>query len=349
MAYISFKPTDYFNTTLYTGNGSTNTIVTGVDNDMVWLKGNSVTNGEIFDTVRGATKYLSTNSDGSENSAHSDNLTAFGSTGFTLGANSANDINVNLTAYTSWNWRAGTTTGKTTSGETITPTAYSINPTSGIGMYAYTGTGANGTIAHGLSSAPKFIMVKRLDVAGNWMCGGSIVGTGLTYNNLNAVSTRYDNATVWNSTLPSSTVISIGTYGATNTNLSTYMLYAFSDVKGFARFGKFQGNASATNSPYLYTGFEPAMLIIKRVDGGDGWTLWDNKRSTYNLRNKFFTPDTNEAEQTGSTDHVVDFLSNGFKIRGSGGETNTNGGNYLYMAWAAEPIVGSNGTAGVAR
>ena len=196
MAYINFKPSDYFATKTYTGNGSTNTIVTGVDNDMVWIKGNSVTNHEIFDTVRGVYKYLSTNSDGSENSAYTDNLTAFNSNGFTLGANSPNDINVNLTAYTSWNWKAGTTTGKTTSGETITPTAYSINPTSGIGMYAYTGTGANGTIAHGLSSAPKFIMVKRLNVAGNWMCGGSIVGTGLSYNNLNNIGPKYDNATI---------------------------------------------------------------------------------------------------------------------------------------------------------
>jgi hypothetical protein len=126
------------------------------------------------------------------------------------------------------------------------------------------------------------------------------------------------------------------------------MLYAFSDVKGFSQFGNYTGNGNADGT-FVYTGFEPAMLIIKRIDGSDGWTLWDNKRSTYNLRNKFFTPDTYEVEQTGSTDHVVDFLSNGFKIRGSGGETNTNGGNYLYMAWAAEPIVSSNSKAGTAR
>ena len=348
MAYITFKPTDYFNTTLYTGTGSSN-VKTGVGftPDFVWLKSRSNAQKHcLFDTVRGVTKTVYSDNDAAE-VTEAQLITAFGADGYTLGTDS--DINGNTWTYAGWNWKAGTTTGKTTSGETITPTAYSINPTSGIGMYAYTGTGANGTIAHGLSSAPKFIMVKRLNVAGNWMCGGSIVGTGLSYNNLNNIGPKYDNATIWNSTLPSSTVISIGTYGATNTNLSTYMLYAFSDVKGFSRFGKYQGNASATNSPYLYTGFEPAMLIIKRIDGSDGWTLWDNKRSTYNLRNKFFTPDTNEAEQTGSTDHVVDFLSNGFKIRGSGGETNTNGGNYLYMAWAAEPIVGSNGTAGVAR
>ena len=126
------------------------------------------------------------------------------------------------------------------------------------------------------------------------------------------------------------------------------LCYAFCDVKGFASFGKFQGNASATNSPYIYTGFEPAMVIIKRSDGANSWGMKTAKTQVYNVADVTLFANATGAESAFSGNQV-DLLSNGFKIRTTSSDFNTNGGNYIYMAWAENPIVGSDGTPGLAR
>ena len=346
MAYISFKPSDYFNTTNYSGNSSTQTITTGLANDMVWIKDTaSAINNEIFDTVRGATKYLVTNSNGTENSAHSDNLTAFGSTGFTLGANAGNDINHTGHDYSSMNWRMGTTTGIAGSAD-ITPSAYSFNQTTGMSIVKYTGNaGAIRTVLHGLGSAPDMIMIKQLTSSTNaWVVGGNNIvsnwGGVLTLNSSAAIFTN----AYFGGAVPNATTFSISNTSEVNSS-GTYVAYCFKSIKGFSKFGSYTGNGNADGA-FIYTGFAPSFVIQKNHASSENWHSYDNKRNTYNVRDKTLDPDQLTTESTLSG---IDFLSNGFKIRTTASWGNGSGANYIYMAWAENPIVGSNGTTGVAR
>jgi|TARA_R110001599_G_scaffold133757_2_gene311345 hypothetical protein len=357
MAYISFKPKDYFNTLNYTGTGATGNGVTGAGftPDMVWLKKITGADGHnLFDTVRGATKYLTPN-DNSQQVTGTNTLESFDSDGFTVGL--AGTVGQSGYTYAGWCWKAGTTSG--ISGGTITPSAYSINTTSGVGIYKYTGTGSNGTIAHGLSTAPKMVIVKRLTVdTGDWNSWHKDLGGGTYYINLNTSSAKASNAAVWNSTEPSSTLISIGTYGATNTSGSDYIMYAFSEVKGFSSMGVYTGNGNVDGS-FIYTGFEPELIICKNRDSGGvatyGWSMIGNTfgmggattaNPSYNELTLNAFADTGVQPTTGN---AVDFLSNGFKWRSTGNAGNQSTAPFIYIAFARQPIVSSNSKAGTAR
>ena len=350
MAYISFKPSDYFATKLYTGNGSTQTITTGLANDMVWLKGRSFADNHIiFDSVRGVNKKIIPDNDAAEGTAVAPNLgvTAFNSTGFDLGAWGA--VNGNTETFASWNWRMGTTTGKPTVGETITPSSYSINTTAKQGIYKYTGTGSTGSIAHGLGVTPKLIIVKQLNTTRNW-CVNNIDNPsgidGLLYLNdnspVNADASGFD--------LSSSTTITFNTHTLVNESSGTYVCYVFSPVAGYSSYGAYTGNGDVDGT-FIYTGFRPNMILIKNTSG-QNWNQLDAVRNPSNVANKTFTPDTTAAEAVNGTlagDKKIDILSNGFKIRTNSNELNQSSVNHIYMAWAENPIVGSNGTTGVAR
>ena len=350
MAYISFKPTDYFNTKLYTGNGSTQTITTGLANDMVWLKGRSFADNHIiFDSVRGVNKKIIPDNDAAEGTAVAPNLgvTAFNSTGFDLGAWGA--VNGNTETFASWNWRMGTTTGKPTVGETITPSSYSINTTAKQGIYKYTGTGSTGSIAHGLGVTPKLIIVKQLNTTRNWTVSNIDNPSGidgLLYLNdnspVNADASGFD--------LSSSTTITFNTHTLVNETGGTYVCYVFSPVAGYSSYGAYTGNGTVDGT-FVYTGFRPNMILIKNTSG-QNWNQLDAVRNPSNVANKTFTPDTTAAEAVNGTlagDKKIDILSNGFKIRTNSNELNQSSVNHIYMAWAENPIVGSNGTTGVAR
>ena len=345
MAYISFQPKDFFNTTNYSGNSSTQTITTGLANDMVWIKDTaSAINHEIFDTARGVYKYISTNSDGQENTAYTDNLTAFGSTGFTLGANAGDDINDTGHNYSSMNWRAGTTSGL--SGGTITPSAYSINTTSKIGIYKYTGNGVAGaTITHGLGTAPTMIIVKRLSASYQWAVWGTGVNNtkGLRLDGLGAEGTN----DFLNNTAPSSTVITLGSSTMSNAaaGSSVYVIYAFAPVKGYSAINSYIGNGS-TDGTFVYTGFKPAFVLIKNIDASGAWGLYTTHNLGYNPTNKPLAPNSNAGL---NSSYVIDMYSNGFKTRHADAQLGASGNKYLYMAFAENPIVSSNDIAGVAR
>ena len=347
MAYINFKPSDYFATKTYTGNGSAGNAQTGVGfaPNFVWLKSRSNAQKHcLFDTARGVTKTVYSDNDAAE-VTEAQLLTAFGSDGFTLGTDS--DINGSGWTYASWNWKAGTTSGL--SGGTITPTAYSINTTSGFGIYRYNCTGANATIAHGLSSAPKMLITKSLGDTSPW----AVWHTGLTdatkYLVLNETAPEATGTNMWNSTAPSSTLISLGADGQTNGTGKNNIMYAFAPVKGYSSFGSYTGSGNA-NGPFIYTGFRPKFFIAKESNSTDPWHMWTGNASTSgaNNVNKSIQPNDVSAEAT-DNNKDVDFLANGVKLRTSNTEINGDGAPYIYMAWAAEPIVGSNGTAGVAR
>ena len=346
-AYISFQPTDFFNTKLYSGTGSSNAVTgVGFEPDFVWIKNRTDTsNHRAFDAVRGANKRLTPNTNGAETTTTQE-LMSFDSNGFTVGTET--DVNSSSHTFASWNWKAGTTSGLT--GGTITPSSYSINTTSGFGIYKYTGTGSAGTIAHGLGVAPTMMIVKKTNTTGDWYVYHKDMPSGNGYHlRLNATSAEAS-GTEWNSTNPTSTVFSLGANSNVNASGATFIAYVFAPVKGFSKFGGYTGNGNA-NGTFIYTGFRPAFVLIKATFG-EAWNIWDDKRNTptgsKNVNYTVLQPSNANAEGTGGA-QAIDMLSNGFKTRNSSDEINKSANTYVYAAFAEFPFVSSNSKAGVAR
>jgi hypothetical protein len=340
MAYISFQPSDYFNTKLYTGTGSSNALTgVGFQPDMVWVKGRDYAyNHVVSDSVRGE-KQIYPNLTNAQDS-NTGEITSFDSDGFTVGT--GGDVNYNTRTFAAWNWKAGTTTGL--SGGTLTPSSYSFNATSGFGIYAYTGTGSAATIPHGLGVAPEVVMVKRLDSTSAWSMYWKVLGAN-KYIYLNSDSGPATDSTseFWNNTDPTSTVFSVKDAAYTNGSTNTYIAYCWASVKGHSKFSSYVGNGNA-DGPMIYTGFRPAFVLIK-YNGTNQWQLVDNKRG-YNGDIETIYPDAAEVESGGNS---MDLLSNGFKIRVSSANRNQNGVAYYYAAFAKFPFVSSNSIPTVAR
>ena len=349
MAYISFQPSDYYNTKLYTGNGtaigSGGQAITGVgfQPDMVRVKQRDGTEkNDLCDAVRGTTKTLTPNST-AEEVTNTETLTTFGADGFTVG--NSGSWNNNTSTYASWNWKAGTTA--VPSGGTITPSACSFNTTSGFGIYTYTGNGTSGaTIAHGLGKVPTMMFVKITDGATlNWMSYNPDVGNDRALF-LNLTNAPDVSATYWNSTTPTSTLFSLGNAVGTNNSGDDYVAYVWTDIQGYSKFGKYLGNGNA-DGQFIYTGFRPAFLLLKRYSTTGQWMLYDSKRLGYNELNYDFQTTNTNAERT--TGPYLDILSNGFKLRNTDTDFNGSGNSILYAAFAEFPIVSSNGLPGPAR
>ena len=343
-AYISFQPSDHYNTVLYTGTGASNAVTgVGFSPNMTWLKSRSAATSQyVFDTVRGATYGIFPDGDW-EQAANAQYLNAFGADGFTVGTNTA--INDNAETYASWNWNAATTTGL--SGGTITPSSYSINADAGIGIYKYAGTGSNGTIAHGLGAGNKFLWVKNTSSGGgvNWKCIHSNLASSVENVYLNLNSAEYGEAATFNSTFPGDTVFNLGTNSGTNASGNDYIAYLFCSKRGFSKMGSYVGNNNA-NGTFVYTGFRPAVIIIKDRTAGNNWAMFDNKRIGYNVKNYTLYPNDVLVE---STTDQMDILSNGFKCRIAHSGINGNGNTYVYAAFAEFPFVSSNSKPGTAR
>jgi hypothetical protein len=345
MAYTTIdKPDDYFNTLLYTGNGSTQSITgVGFQPDWVWIKNRTSAEASgVFDAVRGVTKMLSTqNTDAETTDANS--LTAFGGDGFSVG--SSLRLNQSTNNIVSWNWLANGAGVSNTAGS-ITSTV-SANTTSGFSIVSYTGTGANATVGHGLGVAPDMIITKvRANSGNNWAVFHKSLGAGniIWLNLTNAVSA---DTSFWNNTTPTSSVFSIGTQGDTNRSANTIIAYCFAEKKGFSKFGSYTGNGNA-DGPFVYTGFKPAFVLVDNKNQADDWYMFDNKRSSFNQVQANLKPNANAAEAS-STSYAFDFLSNGFKLRSSTGAVNNNTDTLIYMAFAENPFVTSTSIPTTAR
>jgi len=345
MAQIN-KPTDYFNTKLYTGTGSAQSI-TGINfqPDLVWIKGRN--NGNYhrwFDVVRGVPNYIGSNAADAE-ASDATQFTSFDSDGFTLSTGGA----TNGSGYTfaSWNWLGANGTASNTDGS-ITSTV-SANTISGFSIGTYTGTGASATIGHGLGTSPSMVIIKRTDSAENWRVHH--VGlTGLTYRlALDTTQAEYDETTSglqsWNSS-----TFTLGSGGSYNASGGSFVFYAFSEKKGFSKFGSYTGNGNSDGT-FIYTGFKPAWVMIKRSNSaGEGWNIYDNKRNTFNLVTQVLTANLSNAEATATAGaDVIDMLSQGFKCRGTHGAINGSGNTFIYMAFAENPLVGTNNIPATAR
>jgi hypothetical protein len=338
------KPSKYFNTLTYTATG-TGQVVAGnpYKPDFVWLKRRNLTGAHyLYDINRGAQASLQSNSTSAE--ATSDGyLTSFNSDGWTLGSGNYTSPDT----IVGWNWLAANTTVSNTSG-TITSTV-SANTTAGFSIVSYTGTGANATVGHGLGVAPKIIIVKnRIRSDGSWIVYSSVLGNTNCLG-LNLTNGNITDSTVWNNTSPTSTVFTVGTNYQINGSTNTMIAYCFAEIKGYSKFGSYTGNGS-DDGTFVYTGFKPAFVLVKRTNSTGYWYLWDSARRTYNYNGLTLFPNDSSAESSYTPSNpVVDFLSNGFKLRGSYPETNASGGTIIYMAFAENPFVSSKGLPCTAR
>jgi hypothetical protein len=328
-----------FNLFTYTGNGTSQSFTgLGFQPDFVWYKSRSIagSNHVVFDAVRGDTQYLlpnSTNAEGFLTSA----LTSFDPDGYSVG--SENGTNKLGSTYVSWNWKANGTGVSNTDG-TIT-SQVSANPTAGFSIVTYTGTGAIATIGHGLGVAPKMIIVKNRtvggDPTGDWWTWHTSIGIN-QYIRLNLTGGVGSSTSLWNNTLPTSSVFSVGN-NAANYSSNNYVAYCFSDVEGYSKFGSYTGNGSA-DGPFTFTGFRPAYVLIKRTDAAGTWIIKDTSRNVYNTATSNLYPNLSNAEDNYATVEL-DMISNGFKLRGTAADQNASGGTYIYMSFASNPFKNS--------
>ena len=348
MAYSTIpKPSLYFNTKLFTGNGGTQAVTgVGFQPDWVWLKSRSVADSPIlFDAVRGVTKRLMTNSTGAE-STEAQEVQSFDSDGFTVG--SSDNANRSGATMVGWNWKAGGA-GSSNSDGSVTSTV-SVSTTSGFSIVKYTGTGSAGaTIGHGLGAVPAQIVVKGISRAESW----EVYNQNLDPSNGSYM--RWDStqasagSSYWNSTSPTSSVFTVNSAGGVNASGIQYVAYCFSEIKGYSKFGSYIGNGNADGA-FVYTGFKPAFVIFKnRATAGTDWYMYDNKRGgpasgVYGNNNKYFL-DVNSADSEGN--ESFDLLSNGFKCRITNNFQNESGIPFIYMAFAEQPLVANSGTDGV--
>jgi hypothetical protein len=325
----------YMAATLYTGNGSTQSITNTVNGisfqpDLVWYKDRSVARDHsLFDLIRGTSQGLSSNLTNAENTYSG--VTAFNSNGFSLG--SSINGNASTETYVGWQWKAGGTSSSNTSGS-ITSTV-SAGATQGFSVVTYTGVGGLSTVGHGLGVAPSMVIVMpRSFVSDKYVYHASIGAANFLSINLTSASAA---TALWNSTSPTSTVFTVNGNGA-NQSTSTFVAYCFAAVAGYSAFGSYTGNGSA-DGPFVHLGFRPKFVMIKRTDTTGNWLILDTSRNTYNVVNAMLNPNLSDAEATGvAGTNNWDFLSNGFKPRGTGALTNASGGTYIYMAFAENPF-----------
>ena len=343
MAIID-KPSDYFNTVLYTGNGGTQSITgVGFQPDFTWIKGRSyVDDHALFDTIRGVTKILYSNEVNAEET-YANSLTAFDSDGFSIG--SMAEVNTNSATLVSWNWKAGTSSGINTTNSTITPAGYSFNQTAGFSIIKYPGNGTNDAkCPHGLGVAPKMIFIKDLGNAANWECYNASIGNGKVIY-LNLTTAAEATSARWRNTSPDSVNWTMGSTTAVNGSGRNYVAYCFADVQGYSKIGSYTGNGNADGT-FTYTNFKPAFVMVKPTATADNWVMIDNKREGYNPDNNFVYANKNHAENDAD---IIDFTANGFKQTSSGGTTNRSGEPFIYMAFAENPFVTSTGVPATAR
>jgi len=359
MAYTTIDdPSLYFQTTLYTGSGSsTQNVVNGGNSDLqpdwVWVKNRTDARWHRFiDSSRGASKNLYSNEDDAEGTETS--VTAFNSDGFSLGTDTGSDgWNENSDAHVAWQWKVngGTTTSFSESGSQIGG-ARQVNTTAGISLITYTGNGSSGsTIPHGLSQTPEYVMVKNRGDADEWVSNGSVLGNyaRLHPNATSELATgegshdyiKYPNT-------GSTNLVTGVAHNRSNADGDTYMAWCFHSVQGYSKIGKYTGNGNA-DGPFIYTGFKPSLIIRKVTSASGGWLIQDSTRTTFNGLNSTtnaLRPNSNEAE----FDYFdIDYLSNGFKIRTTEANHNVSGGTFMYMAFAESPFVSSEGVPTTAR
>ena len=340
MAYTDIdKPSDYFTTKLYSGTGGTQSITTGFQPDFTWIKRrNSARDHCLFNVISGTNRNLSSNLSSAEEGTGAGGWTAT-STGFDVGV--FNKTNSSGDTYASWNWKAGGTASSNSNGSITS--SVSANQDAGFSIVSWTGNNSgSATVGHGLGAVPNVVIIKKRDSATNWGFKHSSFASGAmaVLNTTDAPSNRNGSTNGGIGNLTSSTTFGFigGGAGTPEVNNSSMIAYCFAEKQGYSKFGSYTGNGSADGT-FVYTGFSPAWIMIKRTDGAANWELYDSKRLGYNSSNPPLYPDLGNAEGDNGR---VDILSNGFKIVTTSGNLGASGGTYIYMCFASEPLVGDN-------
>jgi len=333
-------PSKQFNCIAYTGTGSSNAVTgLGFQPDLVVIKNRSGTQGTKWtDSSRGVTKVLQSAVANAE-STDSNGLTAFGSDGFTVGSDAG--YNGSSNGMVAWCWKAnGGTTATNTEG--ATNSTVQANTKAGFSIIQYVGTGSTTTIGHGLDTAPDFMIHKNRDTTDNWVVYARSQGASKRAQ-LNSNITWGTSTGSFNSTDPSSTLITLGSSSGTNASSGNYVCYAWHNVEGYQRFGTYIGNNTDNDGPFVYTGFRPRMLAIKGATESYPWCVFDSARNTHNLVDKHIAWNYADAEATEPTGaRKVDFLSNGFKVMADAASINGDADTYVYMAWGDVPFKYNN-------
>lgn len=339
------------NPVLYTGDGNTSNAITGVgfQPDLVWLKDrDQASNHQLQDAVRGksGSNYYSIHSDSTAAQSvqgDDDGLNTLGADGFTVGYTNSTAWNESGTDYVSWNWKANGA-GVLNEVGTLDSTV-SVNTTAGFSVVKFTASGSGDeTVGHGLGVKPKMVITKVTSTSGPWNTYNESLHSSAPedwYVALNSTAATASAGGVFGAGMTSS-VIGIGV-GVGFTAGQDYIAYCFADVKGFCKSGTYKGNGNADGS-FIYTGFQPSFVLWKKSSDTGNWLMMDNKRSTYNFAQTYLKANASAAEDVTSSDIRWDFLSNGLKCRGDNSAINTSGGKYLYLAFAAEPLVANVGT-----
>jgi len=353
MAYTTInKSSDYFNTKLRSGVSSGTQANTGVgfQPDWIWDKNRASGVHAWWDAVRGNTKQLQSNSNGAETTVTQ--LASFDTDGFTINGGSDHGSGTNIV---DWCWKAGGGQGSSNTDGSINTTYTSANTTAGFSISQYTATGNNATVGHGLGVAPKMILFKNLNRtssnAQSWGVYHQALGNTkfLQLDTTGAENQTSPTSLFFNDTSPTSSVFSIGTNNRVNADAGdTYIAYCFAEKIGYSKFNSYVGNGNLDGT-FVYTGFKPAFVMIKRSNATNNWIMFDNKRDPHNEAITVLYANTSDEEDSGTGANDVDFLSNGFKLREDNAECNGSGDSYIYMCFAEAPLVGTNGVTAKAR
>ena len=334
------NPGEHFAVKTFTGSASEQ-VITGIgfESDLTMIKARDATHaGPIFfKPVNSGLDHLYYAL--TDQNQGASKMTSYSSDGYTLP--NSNEVNQDGVTYVSWNWKANGTGSSNTDGS-INTTATSANTTAGFSISTYTSTEANATLGHGLGAAPEFIWIHGNSNAGEWVAyhKGMASDPETDYITTHSAGIVYDDATVWQDTAPSSSIVTIGTYTDINyTAGRTYIMCCWKGIQGFSKFGNYPGTGNADGA-FVYTGFKPAFVITKARDVADNWWIFDNKREGYNADNAALYGNQHNAE---ADPGWIDLLSNGFKMRNNDVAGNGSGNEYIYMAFAEAPFVNSNG------
>jgi len=343
-------PSAFFKVITFTGDGNTPRAHTFSDTDtdmqpdLIWLKKRTPADEfhTLTDAVRGVGKHLiANNTDGQATNSNSGYISAFGSDGFTTTNGTENELYVNTdgATYVGWCWKAGGSTSSNTTG--ATSSTVSLNSTAKFSIVQWTGTGSTTTVGHSLGVVPDMFITKST-ASGSWgvynQGAASSPEDGLM--TLNGNSAWYDHTAYYNDTAPTSTVFTVNSDASVNHSSNTMISYCFSSVQGYSKFGSYTWGTGNVDGAYVFCGFRPALVILKRSDGSDHWWIHDNKRTGGNGESRVLYANTDSVE---NDSQQIDLLANGFKIRTNDAGYGASGGTYVYMAFADAPFVNSNG------
>ena len=350
---------DHFDQTLFDGTGSSPLSITGMGHkpDLLWLKRrDNATNGHhiLYDSTRGGTNALRSSTNSAE-AQFGDMVITFASDGFSFtgtdGLNASSSYN-----NVAWSWKAngGTTVTNDASSTGVgsIDSVYQANTTAGFSIVTYTGSssgndGTASTVAHGLGAVPKWIFFLPRDAYDGCVYHEQVATDPATDKLLLKTSTYADSNTAasddsgfFNDTEPTSTVFSVGTRKHSNSN-GGMVAYCWAEVDGFSKFGSLIGNGN-NDGVFVYTGFSVKWVMFKNVEATAAWIMQDTARDPFNLATKALVANFYYSESTVAARNI-DFLSNGFRLRTTAGDTNNNNQNIVYMAFAEAPFKYANG------